>query len=39
MKGVGDNVVGAAEAALKAGCDILLVCEPEGVAEVYASLG
>jgi len=38
MKGVGDDVVQAAKAALEVGCDILLVCEPEGVAEVYCSL-
>jgi len=38
MKGVGDDVVQAANAALKVGCDVLLVCEPEGVAELYRSL-
>ena len=38
MKGVGDDVVQAANAALEVGCDVLLVCEPEGVAEVYSSL-
>jgi beta-N-acetylhexosaminidase len=35
MKGVGDNVYEAAEAALKAGCDLLLVCEPKGVSQLY----
>ncbi len=35
MKGVGNNVHEAADAALKAGCDLLLVCEPEGVEEFY----
>jgi len=38
MKGVGEDVLHAARAALKAGCDTLLVCEPEGVAAVYADL-
>jgi len=38
MKGVGDDVVQAAEAALNVGCDVLLVCEPEGVEAVYQSL-
>jgi beta-N-acetylhexosaminidase len=35
MKGVGNSVSEAAEAALEAGCDILLVCEPEGVRALY----
>jgi len=35
MKGVGDNVRQAAQAALQAGCDTLLVCEPVGVREIY----
>lgn len=35
MKGVGDHVVQAALGALQAGCDILLVCEPAGVREIY----
>ncbi len=37
MKGVGDDIHVAAEDALKAGCDWLLVCEPEGVEELYSS--
>jgi len=35
MKGVGDSPRIAAERAQAAGCDVLLVCEPQGVAEVY----
>lgn len=38
MKGVGSSVWQAAQAALKAGCDTLLVCEPEGVRSVYERL-
>jgi len=38
MKGVGNNVPAAADAALKAGCDVLLVCQPEGVRAVYENL-
>lgn len=35
MKGVGDDICSAAGDALKAGCDWLLVCEPEGVEAFY----
>lgn len=35
MKGVGDDIHCAAEDALKAGCDWLLVCEPDGVEQFY----
>lgn len=35
MKGVGDDIRSAADDALKAGCDWLLVCEPEGVEAFY----
>ena len=38
MKGVGDNIPAAAEAALNAGCDTLLVCQPEGVQQIYERL-
>jgi beta-N-acetylhexosaminidase len=38
MKGVGENVWQAAQAALRVGCDALLVCEPEGVRLVYENL-
>lgn len=38
MKGVGGSVWQAAGAALEAGCDALLVCEPEGVRSVYENL-
>jgi beta-N-acetylhexosaminidase len=37
MKGVGDDIRSAANDALKAGCDWLLVCEPEGVEQFYSS--
>lgn len=36
MRGVGESVIDAAAGALQAGCDILLVCEPEGVTEIYS---
>ncbi len=35
MQGVGASVNSAATQALHAGCDVLLVCEPGGVQEVY----
>jgi len=35
MKGAGDDVHEAAKAALAAGCDVLLVCEPAGVRGIY----
>jgi len=35
MKGVGDDIHSEAEAALNAGCDWLLVCEPDGVEQFY----
>ncbi len=38
MKGVGDDVLSAADAALDAGCDVLLLCQPEGVATLYEAL-
>jgi beta-N-acetylhexosaminidase len=38
MKGVGGSVWQAAGAALQAGCETLLVCEPEGVRSVYEKL-
>jgi len=37
MKGVGGNVRDAAEKAVTAGCDVLLVCEPQGVADIYTA--
>jgi len=38
MKGVGENVPDAAQASLQAGCDALLVCEPEGVRTMFETL-
>ena len=38
MKGVGENVVASARGALSAGCDVLLICEPDQVAEIYRDL-
>ena len=35
MKGVGDDVMTALLAAKQAGCQLLLVCEPEGVEALY----
>ncbi len=37
MKGVGDDLFDAAEKALAAGCNVLLVCEPEGVQQIYSA--
>ncbi len=38
MKGVGADVAHAATAALAAGCDVLPVCQPEGVSAIYEAL-
>jgi len=35
MQGVGKHVRDAADKALNAGCDVLLVCEPQGVLDIY----
>ena len=39
MAGAGPDVPEAARAARAAGCDVLLVCQPQGVACMYAALG
>jgi beta-N-acetylhexosaminidase len=38
MKGVGNDVRDATNNALHAGCDVLLVCEPQGVSDIYSEL-
>jgi len=38
MKGVSNNVRDAANRASNAGCDVLLVCEPQGVLDIYTEL-
>lgn len=38
MKGAGDDVPAAARAAVAAGCDVLPVCQPDGVRAVYQEL-
>ncbi|RMG90969.1 MAG: beta-N-acetylhexosaminidase, partial [Zetaproteobacteria bacterium] len=38
MRGVGADPVDAAASALAAGCDVLLVCQPAGVRQVYEQL-
>jgi len=38
MKGAGDDVPGAARAAIAAGCDVLPVCQIDGVRAVYQDL-
>jgi len=35
MKGVGEDILMATNEAKAAGCDVLLVCEPEGVKQIY----
>jgi len=36
MRGAGEDIHQAVERASQAGCDVLLVCEPEAVAKLYA---
>jgi len=36
MKGVGDDLLDTAGKAHDAGCDVLLICEPQGVSGMYA---
>jgi len=38
MKGVGDHIHHAATQAVEAGCDVLLVCDPAGVREIYEAM-
>ncbi len=38
MAGVGNDIRGAANKALDAGCDVLLACEPQGVADIYTAI-
>jgi len=38
MNGVGHDVYNAAIQAVRAGCDVLLVCEPDGVRRIYETL-
>ncbi len=38
MKGVGEDILMATNEAKAAGCDVLLVCEPEAVARIYRNI-
>jgi len=38
MQGTGGDLLTAADEALTAGCDVLLVCEPEGAAQIYRKI-
>jgi len=38
MKGVGDDILKSTDAARAAGCDVLLVCEPEDVVRIYRNI-